>query len=157
MPFENIGNDPKWDRFAEGVTEDIVTDLSRSKDMFVIARNSSEVYKGKPTDIRNIGRDLGVRYVLEGSIQPSGDQIRVTAQLIDTKTGAHVWSDRYDRAASNLFDVQSDVTEKIVATLIGYEGAVAEAERSLSSGVSHPRNLKRLSTPTCWLWRRNTR
>jgi TolB-like protein len=131
LPFENIGNDPKWDRFAEGVTEDIVTDLSRSKDMFVIARNSSEVYKGKPTDIRNIGRDLGVRYVLEGSIQPSGDQIRVTAQLIDTKTGAHVWSDRYDRAASDLFDVQSDVTEKIVATLIGYEGAVAEAERSL--------------------------
>jgi TolB-like protein/tetratricopeptide (TPR) repeat protein len=131
LPFENIGNDPIWDRFAEGVTEDIVTDLSRSRDMFVIARNSSEVYKGKPTDIRNIGRDLGVRYVLEGSIQPSGNQIRVTAQLIDTNTGAHVWSDRYDRAATDLFDVQSDVTEKIVATLIGYEGAVAEAERSL--------------------------
>ncbi len=70
LPFENIGNDPKWDRFADGITEDIITDLSHSKDLFVVARNSTEVYKGKPADIRQIGRDLGVRYVLEGSIQP---------------------------------------------------------------------------------------
>ena len=97
LPFENIGNDPKWDRFADGITEDIVTDLSHSKDLFVVARNSTEVYRGKPADMRNVGRDLGVRYVLEGSIQPSGDQIRVTAQLIDTRTGGHVWSNRYDR------------------------------------------------------------
>jgi TolB-like protein len=145
LPFENIGNDPQWNRVAEGVTEDIVTDLSRSKDMFVIARNSTEVYKGKPTDIRNVGRDLGVRYVLEGRIQPSGDQIRVTAQLIDTKTGTHVWSDRYDRAATDLFDVQSDVTEKIVATLIGYEGAVAEAERNLARRKP-PANLSAFDT-----------
>ena len=131
LPFENIGKDPKWDRFADGVTEDIVTDLSHSKDLFVVARNSTEVYRGKPTDMRNIGRDLGVRYVLEGSIQPSGDQIRVTAQLIDTRTGGHVWSDRYDRPATDLFNVQNDVTGKIAATLTGYEGAVAEAERSL--------------------------
>jgi TolB-like protein len=131
LPFDNIGRDPKWDRFADGITEDIVTDLSHSKDLFVVARNSTEVYRDRPADVRSIGRDLGVGYVLEGSIQPSGDQIRVTAQLIDTKTGVHVWSDRYDRAATDLFDVQSDVTEKIVATLIGYEGAVAEAERSL--------------------------
>ena len=131
LPFENIGNDPKWDHFADGITEDIVTDLSHSKDLFVVARNSSEVYRGKPTDMRIIGRDLGVRYVLEGSIQPSGDQIRVTAQLIDTRTGAHVWSDRYDRPATDLFNVQSDVTGKIAATLTGYEGAVAQAERSL--------------------------
>jgi TolB-like protein/Tfp pilus assembly protein PilF len=131
LPFENIGSDPKWNRFADGVTEDIVTDLSHSKDLFVVARNSTEVYRGKPTDVRSIGRDLGVRYVLEGSIQPSGDQIRVTAQLINTRTGGHVWSDRYDRPATDLFKVQSDVTEKIAATLTGYEGAVAEAERSL--------------------------
>ena len=131
LPFENIGNDPKWDRFADGITEDIVTDLSHSKDLFVVARNSTEVYKGKPADVRNVGRDLGVRYVLEGSIQPSGDQIRVTAQLVDARTGGHVWSDRYDRPATDLFKVQSDVTEKIAATLTGYEGAVAEAERSL--------------------------
>jgi TolB-like protein len=131
LPFESIGNDPKWDRFADGITEDIVTDLSHSKDLFVVARNSTEVYRGKPADVRNVGRDLGVRYVLEGSIQPSGDQIRMTAQLIDATTGGHVWSNRYDRPATDLFKVQSEVTEKIAATLTGYEGAVAEAERSL--------------------------
>jgi len=131
LPFENIGNDPKWDRFADGMTEDIITDLSHSKDLFVVARNSTEIYRGKPGDIRNVGRDLGVHYVLEGSIQPSGDQIRVTAQLIDARTGGHVWSSRYDRPATDLFNVQSDVTEKIAATLAGYEGALAEAERSL--------------------------
>ena len=81
--------------------------------------------------MRTVGRDLGVRYVLEGSIQPSGDRIRVTAQLIDTRTGGHVWSDRYDRPATDLFNVQNDVTGKIAATLTGYEGAVAQAERSL--------------------------
>ena len=131
LPFESIGNDPKWDRFADGITEDIVTDLSHSKDLFVVARNSTEVYKDKPADVRSVGRDLGVHYVLEGSIQPLGDQIRVTAQLIDARTGGNVWSDRYDRPATDLFKVQSDVTEKIAATLTGYEGAVAEAERSL--------------------------
>lgn len=131
LPFENIGDDPQWDRFADGVTEDIVTDLSHSRDMFVVARNSTEVYRGKPTDVRSIGRDLGVRYVLEGSIQPSGERIRVTAQLIDAQTGGHVWSNSYNRPATDLFDVQSDVTGKIAGTLIGYEGAVAEAERSL--------------------------
>jgi TolB-like protein/Tfp pilus assembly protein PilF len=131
LPFQNIGNEPQWARFADGLTEDIVTDLSHSKDLFVVARNSTEVYKGKPTDVRSIGRDLGVRYVLEGSIQPSGEQIQVTTQLIDATTGGHVWSKRYIRPARDLFAVQSDVTGKIAATLIGYEGAVAEAERSL--------------------------
>jgi len=131
LPFENIGNEAKWDRFADGITEDIVTDLSHSKDLFVVARNSTEVYRGKPADVRTVGRDLGVRYVLEGSIQPSGDQIRVTAQLVDTRTGGQVWSNSYDRPATDLFKVQSDVTEKIAATLTGYEGAVAEAERSI--------------------------
>jgi TolB-like protein/Tfp pilus assembly protein PilF len=131
LPFENIGNESQWDRFADGLTEDIVTDLSHSKDLFVVARNSTETYKRKPADVRSVGRDLGVRYVLEGSIQPSGDQIRVTTQLIDAKTGGHVWSNRYDRPAKDLFKVQSDVTGKIAATLTGYQGAVAEAERSL--------------------------
>ena len=131
LPFENIGGDSKWDRLADGITEDIITDLSQSKDLFVVARNSTETYKGKPADVRNIGRDLGVNYVLEGSIQPIGDQVRVTAQLIDARTGGHVWSSRYDGPATDLFKVQSDVTEKIAATLVSYEGAVAEAERSL--------------------------
>ena len=131
LPFESIGNDPKWDRFADGITEDIVTDLSHSKDLFVVARNSTEVYKDKPADMRNVGRDLGVRYVLEGSIQPLGDQIRVTAQLIDTRAGGHIWSERYDRPVDDLFAVQNDVTQRIAATIAGSEGAVAEAERTL--------------------------
>jgi adenylate cyclase len=122
LPFENIGNASQWGRFADGITEDIVTDLSHSKDLFVIARNSTEVYKGKHADAINVGRDLGIRYVLQGSIQPNADQIRVTAQLVDTRTGGNVWSGRYDRPATDLFKVQSHVTDNIAATLTGYEG-----------------------------------
>lgn len=131
LPFDNIGGDATWERFADGLTEDIVTDLAHSRDLFVIARNSTEIYKNKPVDIRTVGRELGVHYVLEGSIQPVDQQIRVTAQLIDARTGAHVWSSRYDRPATDLFNVQSEVTGKIAATLTANEGAVAEAERVL--------------------------
>ncbi len=131
LPFDNIGGEPRWDRFADGITEDIITDLSHSKDFIVIARNSTEVYKGKPMDIRQIGRELGVKYVLEGTIQSMGERIRVTAQLVETASGSHVWSERYDRPVDDLFAVQDDVTQRIAATLGGYEGAVAEAERSL--------------------------
>ncbi len=131
LPFVNIGDDPQWARFADGITEDIIADLSHSKDLIVIARNSTEVYKGKPTDIRQIGRDLNVKYVLEGSIQSMGDQIRVTAQLIEAASGGQVWSERYDRPVNDLFAVQNDVAQRITVTLVGYEGAVAEAERSL--------------------------
>jgi TolB-like protein len=131
LPFDNIGTDPKWDRLADGMTEDIITDLSHSKDLIVIARNSTEVYKGKPIDIRQIGRDLNVKYVLEGSIQSMGDQIRVTAQLSEAASGSQVWSERYDRPVNDLFAVQNEVTERIAATLGSSQGAVAEAERRL--------------------------
>ena len=131
LPFENIGSDLKWDRFADGITEDIITDLSHSKDLIVIARNSTEVYKDKPVDIRQVGRDLGVKYVLEGSIQPLDERIRVTAQLVEAASGSHIWSERYDRPVEDLFAVQNDVTQTIAATIAGSEGAVAEAERSL--------------------------
>lgn len=131
LPFNNIGDDPQWARFADGITEDIITDLSRSKDLVVIARNSTEVYKNKPSDIRQVGRDLNIKYVLEGSIQSMGERIRVTAQLIEAASGSHVWSERYDRPVDDLFAVQNDVTQQIAARLAGYEGAVAEAERSL--------------------------
>lgn len=140
LPFVNIGNDPKWERFTGGITEDIVTDLSHSKDLFVIAHNSTEVYRRKPADVRTVGRDLGVRYVLEGGIQPSGDKILVTARLIDAKTGGNVWSNNYDRPATDLFQVQSDIAEKIVATLTGYQGAIASAER-LVAHRKPPRSL----------------
>lgn len=131
LPFENIGDDPKWERFADGVTEDIITDLTRSKDLVVIARSSTAVYKDKPIDIRKVGRDLSVKYALEGSIQSMGERIRVTAQLIEAASGSHLWSERYDRPADDLFAVQNDVTQRISATLASYEGAVAEAERRL--------------------------
>ena len=131
LPFDNLGNDPKWDRLADGMTEDIITDLSHSKDLIVIARNSTEVYKGKPVDIRQIGRDLNVKYVVEGSIRSMGDQIRVTAQLIEAASGSQVWSERYDRPVDDLFAVQNEVTQRIAATLGVSQGAVAEAERRL--------------------------
>lgn len=130
LPLDNLGEDPKWDRLADGMTEDIITDLASNKALTVIARNSTAVYKGKPADIRRIGRELGVSYVLEGTIQPAGERIRVTAQLIETATGSHVWSERYDEPADALFTVQNEVTQRIAHTLGGYQGAVVEAERS---------------------------
>ena len=131
LPFDYIGDDLQSARFADGITVDIITDLSHSKDLLVIAGNSTAVYKGKPIDIRQIGRDLNVKYVLEGSIQSMGERICVTAQLIETASGSHVWSERYDRPADDLFAVQNDVTQRIAAMLGGWQGAVAEAERTL--------------------------
>jgi hypothetical protein len=113
------------------MTEDIVIDLSQSKDLFVVARNSTEVYRGKAADVREVGRELGVHYLLEGSIQPSEGRIKVTAQLIDARTGGGVWSTRYNRPAADLFEVQRDVTSSIAATLIGYQGTLAQSERNL--------------------------
>ena len=99
LPFDNLGGDEATGRLADGITEDIITDLARFHDLDVIARNSTEVYKGKPVDVRQVGKDLNVGYVLEGSIQRQGDSVRVTGQLIDASTGAHVWSERWDRPA----------------------------------------------------------
>lgn len=129
LPFDNIGADPQWERFADGITKDIIADLSHHKDLIVIASNSTEVYKAKPVDIRKIGRDLNAKYVVEGSIQPMGDQIRVTAQLIEAVSGIQIWSERYDRPVDDLFAVQNEVTQRIAATLGSWQGAVAEAER----------------------------
>jgi TolB-like protein len=131
LPFDNIGGDPAWGRLADGMTQDITTDLSQSKDLLIIARNSTERYRAKTADVRDIGRDLGVRYVLEGSIQPGDNRVQVTAQLIDARSGEHVWTTRYNRPVTDIFDVQSSLTEEISATLAGYEGAVANAERKL--------------------------
>jgi TolB-like protein len=129
LPFENIGDDSKWNRFADGLTEDIIADLAHSRDLIVIARSSTQRYKGLRTDAREVGRELGVKYVLEGSIQTVRERIRVTAKLIETTSGSHVWSQRYDRQAGDLFSVQNDVTQSIAAALGSYSGAVAEAER----------------------------
>jgi adenylate cyclase len=117
LPFLNMSGDPEQEYFSDGVTEDIITELSRFHSLFVIARNSSFSYKGKSPDIRQVGRDLGVRYVLEGSIRKSSNRIRVTGQLIDTLTGNHIWAERYDRVLEDIFAVQEEVTRAIVAAI----------------------------------------
>lgn len=117
LPFANLSDDPDEEYFADGLTEDLTTDLSHIDGSFVIARNSAFTYKNKAVDIRQIGRDLGVRYVLEGSVRRSGDLVRVNAQLIDAETGAHLWVERLDRARADLIEMQNDITAGIASTL----------------------------------------
>jgi adenylate cyclase len=117
LPFVNISGDPEQEYFSDGITEDIITELSRFRNVAVIARNSSFAYKGKPVDIGKIGQELGVQYILEGSIRKVGQRGRITAQLIHTPSRNHVWAERYDRDLVDIFDVQDDVTQKIVGTM----------------------------------------
>ncbi len=117
LPFSNLSGDPEQDYFADGMVEDIITGLSRIKWIFVIARNSSSAYKGKAMDVKQIGRELGVRYVLEGSVRRSANRVRITAQLIDTGSGAHIWADRYDRALDDVFAVQDELTMSVIGVI----------------------------------------
>src|SRR3954447_664711 len=139
LPFANLGGDEATGRLADGINEDIITDLSRFRELDVIAQSSTAVYKGKPTDVREIARALNVRYVLEGSIQRQGDQVRVTTQLIDATTGTHVWSERWDRPAADVFAVQTEIAEQ-AASRIGGGGAIPEAE-SRAARRARPTNL----------------
>jgi adenylate cyclase len=117
LPFTNMSGDPEQEYFSDGISEDIITDLSKIADLTVIARNSSFTYKGRSVDVRTIGRELGVQSVLEGSIRRSGNRVRITAQLIDATSGGHLWADRYDRDLTDIFEVQDDVTRRIVEAL----------------------------------------
>lgn len=117
LPFDNMSGDPEQEYFTDGISEDIITELSRFRSLFVIARTSSFSYKGKSPDIRQVGRELGVRYVLEGSIRKASTRIRVSCQLIDTLTGNHIWAERYDRVLEDIFAVQEEVTSAIVAAI----------------------------------------
>jgi TolB-like protein len=130
LPFANLNGDPQQDYFSDGITEDIITELSRFSELLVIARNSSFQYKGKAIDIRQVGRELGARYVLEGSVRRIGDRVRVAAQLIDAMTGAHRWGERYDRELHDVFAVQDEVARTIVAILAAHVNR-AEIERAL--------------------------
>jgi adenylate cyclase len=132
LPFVNMSGDSSQDYFSDGITEDIITEISRISSLFVIARNSSFTYKGRDAKVQEICRDLGVRYVLEGSVRKSGQRIRVTAQLIDGDSGGHIWAERYDRELSDIFAVQDDVTERIVHAL---EIKLVDASRPSSSRV----------------------
>jgi len=117
LPFQNMSGDPEQEYFADGMSEDIITKLSRFKELFVTARNSTFSYKGKSPDIRQVGKELGVRYVLEGSVRRAGNRIRVTAQLIDSLTGSHVWAETYDRMLEDIFELQEELTAAIVGTI----------------------------------------
>jgi adenylate cyclase len=117
LPFANLSRDPAQDYFSDGVTEDLITALSKVSGLFVIARNSVFTYKGKAVKVRDVGRDLGVRYVLEGSVQRAADRVRITAQLVDARTGYHLWAERYDREVRDIFALQDEVTQHIVQAL----------------------------------------
>ena len=129
LPFENMSGDVEQEYFADGMSEDIITGLSRYRSLFVIARNSAFAYKGQSPDLRDVARDLGVKYVLEGSIRKAGARIRVTGQLIEGATGNHIWAERYDRDLTDIFAVQDEITEAIVAA-IGPEIDQIERERA---------------------------
>jgi TolB-like protein len=125
LPFQNLSGDPEQEYFADGMVEDIITGLSRIKWLFVIARNSTFTYKGRPIDVKQVGRELGVRYVLEGSVRKATDRVRITGQLIDATTGAHVWAERYDRRLEDVFALQDEMTLNVVGAI---EPSLRDAE-----------------------------
>ena len=138
LPFLNLGGGPEQDHFVDGITESLTSDLSRISGAFVIARNTAFTYKGKAVDVREIGRDLNVRYVLEGSVQRGGARMRVSVQLIDAGTGSHLWSERFDKPVADLFDMQDEIVSRL-ANRLGQELAVAEARRA--EGVVNPNSM----------------
>ena len=128
LAFTNMSGDPEQEYFSDGIAEDIITGLSHMKEIFVIARNSSFTYKGQPVEVRRVGEELGVRYVLEGSVRRGGERVRVTAQLIDAHTGGHVWADRYDGTLDDIFALQDEITAKVLSA-VGSEITLAEIQR----------------------------
>ena len=125
LPFNNVSGDPEQEYFVDGITEDIITALSKWRWFLVIARNSTFAYKGKSLGLKEVSRDLGVRYVLEGSMRRAGQRVRITSQLIDTATGTHLWAERYDRDLTDIFAVQDDITSRVAAAI---EPALSRAE-----------------------------
>jgi adenylate cyclase len=154
LAFDNLSDDPSQEYFADGLSEEIITALSKTSKLFVIARNSSFTYKGKPVKVQQIGLELGVKYVLEGSVRKADDRVRITAQLVDTKNGNHMWADRYDRKLKDLFTLQDDITMKVITAL---EVKLTEGEQARITGsgtnnlnaylkVLQARDLKRHQT-----------
>ena len=148
LPFENMSGDPEQEYFADGITEDIITALSRIRQFFVIARNTTFTYKGQAVDVKAVAKDLGVRYILEGSVRKAGNRVRISAQLIDGSTGNHLWAERYDREIADIFDVQDEITQVLVGT-IEPELARAEQERAKIKG---PENWDAWDTYQRGMW-----
>ena len=136
LPFQNMSGDPEQEYFCDGMVEDIITGLSRIKWLFVIARNSSFTYKGRAVDVKQVGRELGVRYVLEGSVRKAADRVRITGQLIDVVTGAHLWAERYDRKSDGIFALQDEITLSVVGAI---EPGLRQAE--VERAKKRPDNL----------------
>jgi len=136
LPFDNLSGDPEQEYLADGISENIISALSKISKMFVIARNSTFTYKGKPVKVQQVSRELGVRYVLEGSVQKAGDRLRVTAQLIDATTGNHIWAERYDRELKDIFALQDDVTQKII-TAMQVKLTEGEQARAAAKGTNN--------------------
>ena len=138
LPFVNMSGDPEQEYFSDGITEDIITELSRFSELFVIARNSSFSYKGKSVKVQDIGRDLGVAYLVEGSVRKAGNRVRITAQLVEAVTGNHVWAERYDRDLDDIFAVQDEITRAIVSTLPArlHSAAIESAHRKPTENLT---------------------
>ena len=148
LPFQNMSNDPEQEFLADGMAEDIITALARYRSLFVIARNSAFAYKGQSPDLRDVSRELGVRYVLEGSIRKAGNRVRVTGQLIDGTNGSHIWAERYDRELDDIFALQDEITERIVAAIAP---EIDQAERERAQRLS-PDNLDAWESYQRGLW-----
>lgn len=144
LPFQNMSGDPEQEYFADGMVEDIITALSRFKSLFVIARNSSFTYKGKAVDIKQVGRDLGVKYVLEGSVRKAANRVRITGQLIDASTGAHLWADKFEGQLDDIFDLQDRVTSNVV-------GVIAPAVEQAEMIRARRKPTDRLDAYDCYL------
>jgi adenylate cyclase len=143
LAFQNLSGDPEQEYFADGIAEDVITALSRLRWLFVVARNSSFTYKGKSVDVRQVGRELGVRYVLEGSVRKAGNRVRINAQLVDASDGHHVWADRYDRALEDIFAVQDEMTNQITSAIA--PGIVAaEVQRAQAKDADELSTWERL-------------
>ena len=151
LPFQNLSGDPDQEYFVDGMVEEITTAISRLSWLFVIARNSSFAYKGKSPDVRQVGRELGVRYVLEGSVRKASNRVRITGQLIDTTTGAHIWADRFDGALDDIFEIQDQVASSVVGAI---EPKLPNP-RSSAPGANQPRAWMP-TTSTCVLSRSST-
>ena len=152
LPFASLSNDPEQEYFADGITDDLTTDLSHISDSFVIARTTAFTYKGKPVDVKQIGRELGVRYVLEGSVRRAGDQVQVNVQLIDAETGAHIWADRFDTNRANLAKAQDNIVGRLARTL-RLEIVEAAARRIERGRPANPDAGDYVMRGWAWYWR----
>jgi len=155
LPFENMSGDPEQEYFADGIVEDIITALSRFKSLFVIARNSSFTYKGKAVDIKQIGRELGARYVLEGSVRKASARVRITGQLIDAATGTHLWANKFDGALDDIFDLQDSITASVVGT-VAPTIEQAEMERAKQKPTDRLDGYELYLRGTALMYRRST-